>query len=92
MIRHIDRAGRSYGFESIRAKILYSSNLHNRYDKPKFAKKKATPSRRITVGKCMADDWCQSYGVPEEVETINYGVSIDKLAEMLESGKLRFDV
>lgn len=91
VIRHIDRAGRSYGFESIRAKILYSSNLHNRYDKPKFAKKKPSQSRRTTIGKSMADDWCQSYGVPE-FETINYGVSIDKLAEMLESGKLRFDV
>lgn len=28
----------------------------------------------------------------QEFEEINYGVSIDKLAEMLESGKLQFDV
>lgn len=91
VIRHIDKAGRSYGFESIRAKILYSSNLHSRYDKPKFTKKKPSQYRRTTVDKCITDDWCQSYGTPE-IETINYGVSIDKLAEMLESGKLRFDV
>jgi len=47
--------------------------------------------RVVFYRKKIADDWFQSYGVPE-VETINYGVSIDKLAEMLESGKLRFDV
>jgi hypothetical protein len=97
VIRHIDRMGRSYGFESIRAKVLYSSNIHLINRKPKFNKKRSSSSY-------MGDDMVMERSVTfsmskslyqnqkQEFEEINYGVSIDKLAEMLESGKLQFDV
>lgn len=84
--------GRSYGFESIRAKVLYSSNLHHVYKKPKFNKRHTTKdSYGFAMGKCLPDESSHSYGVPE-YEEINYGVSIDKLAKMLESGELKFDI
>lgn len=92
VIRHIDRMGRSYGFESIRAKVLYSSNLHHVYKKPKFNKRHVTKdSYGFAMSKCLPDESSHSYGIPE-YEEINYGVSIDKLAKMLESGELKFDI
>lgn len=87
VIRHIDRMGRSYGFESIRAKVLFVSNLHEITKKPKF-NKRAYLSDSVFMGKSFSKAIYQE----TEYEEINYGVSIDKLAKMLESEKLTFDV
>lgn len=92
VIRHIDRMGRSYGFESIRAKVLFSSNLHSITKKPKFNKRHAS-MMEPTFDRSMGYSTAKTlYQQKVEYEEINYGVSIDKLAEMLESGKLQFDV
>lgn len=60
MINNIDRMEKSYGFESVRAKILYSLNLH--------------------------ETAFSSEG------NINYGTSIEKLSNMLESGNFYFEI
>lgn len=57
MKNDIGKMEKSYGFESIRAKILYASNLHEIPSMPSGS--------------------------------INYGSSIDRLADMLESDQLR---
>ncbi len=84
VIRHIDRMGRSYGFESIRAKILYASNIHNKGFKPKFQR------RNYGMDKMSKDILYQEALV--NMEEVNYGVSIEKLAKILESGKLQFNI
>lgn len=86
VIRHIDRMGRSYGFESIRAKILYASNLHHLKKKPKFTKRR---TRSFSGFGMVMDKHVQS---GTTYDTKNYGVSLDKLARMLESGNMDFEV
>lgn len=36
----------------------------------------------------MMTDSIHGYGVPEDVEEINYGVDIDKLVAMIEAGEI----
>ena len=92
VIRHIDRIGRSYGFESIRAKILYASNLHANKVKPKFNKshKRARADDAMYMSKMPPNVLFQEANT--QMEEANYGVSLDKLAKMLESGELEFEV
>ena len=81
VIRHVDRMGRSYSFETIRAKMLYTKSIHKtkrpkmnkHYDKgvPTFCKKgtvmdKYVPSKVTSPAQKISKD-------------INYGVDMEKL-------------
>lgn len=81
LIRLIDRKGRSYSFDSIRAKVLYMNQGFHAKTKPKF-------NRRFSKS-IMTDDIMMSK-MPyfnDVEEDVNYGVSIDKLIRAIESGE-----
>lgn len=78
----MNRLGRGYSFEALRAKILYSRGVHRIAQKrPKFDRQNQSIGRADIR---MAMD----YGVPDQVEEINYGVDIDKLVAMIEAGEI----
>lgn len=78
LIRVIDRLGRGYSFEALRAKILYTKGIHCEKKRPKF-------SRREVFGG-------HTYGVAEQGAFESYvekslGVDIDALVKMIEDGR-----
>jgi len=82
LIRVMNRLGRGYSFEALRAKILFTEGVHNKI-KPKF--------RRREV---MADDMAErmdmfstfQHAAPEMER--NFGADISTLARLIEEGKL----
>ncbi len=90
VIRHVDRMGRSYSFETIRAKMLYTKSIHKtqrpkinkRYDlgTPAFCRKEVP-----TIGRSLPPQ------IVEENKVINYGVDMEKLVKEIQKGALRFD-
>ena len=82
LIRVMNRLGRGYSFEALRAKILFTEGVHNKV-RPKF--------RRREV---MADDMAGrmamfttfQHDAPEAEK--NYGVDISTLARLIEEGRL----
>jgi transposase len=82
LIRVMNRLGRGYSFEALRAKILFTEGVHNKV-RPKF--------RRREV---MADDMAGrmamfttfQHDAPEAGK--NYGVDISTLARLIEEGRL----
>jgi transposase len=98
VIRHIDRMGRSYRFESIRAKILYAPNLHHISKKPKFNKQygRRGSNRMPSDVDSLSTSFMMSKSIPpvqklKEYDTKNYGVSLDRLAQMLEDNLIDFE-
>lgn len=86
LIRVMNRLGRGYSFEALRAKILYSRGAHKVVQKrPKFDRQNQSIGY---AGIRMMTDSFQGYGVPDKVEEINYGVDIDKLVAMIEAGEI----
>ena len=94
VIRHVDRMGRSYSFETIRAKMLYTKSIHKtqrpkmnkRYDlgMPAFCRK-AAPSMGRYLPPQSADI------IEEETRDLNYGVDMEKLVKEIQKGTLRFE-
>jgi transposase len=90
LIRVMNRLGRGYSFEALRAKILFSEGIHkHKYKKPKFERRgRETP---VMYKMCLAtdsfnDEWPQS---TQEREIIgNYGADITILIEKIQRGKL----
>ena len=82
LIRVMNRLGRGYSFEALRAKILFTEGVHNKV-KLKF--------RRREV---MADDMAGrmamftrfQHDAPEAEK--NYGVDISTLARLIQEGRL----
>ena len=99
LIRLMDRLGRGYSFEALRAKILFTEGIHkHKLSRPKFER------RRTEVKYAgIADSGIHLYGPPPvaakpprprrapqdqlPVER-NYGADINTLIELLESGRL----
>jgi transposase len=90
LIRVMNRLGRGYSFEALRAKILFTEGMHKRQMvRPKFVRRdmKAmeglmTRSWGLSTGTVM------NYGTFEEEEEKNFGTDISTLAERLEAGEL----
>lgn len=86
LIRVMNRLGRGYSFEALRAKILFSEGAHKR-QKPKF-ERRAAP--RATTEFVMS----RSFAVPDfyqhdsPAKEINYGADISTLARLIEAGEL----
>jgi len=79
LIRVINRCGRGYSFEALRAKILFSAGAH-KVVRPKFQRRCTDSYERVTTF---------SYGLPtyEQQETKNYGIDVSTLERLIETGK-----
>lgn len=86
LIRVMNRLGRGYSFEALRAKILFSEGAYkHKYKKPKLERRsrKEPIMYKMCLGSDMLDDWPLSN---EEKEIIgNYGADITTLIEIFES-------
>lgn len=101
LIRVMDRMGRGYSFEALRAKILFTEGAHfKKRVRPKFERQ-----RDIGVKYSMPDDapvmneqlfsMAKTFAVQEPRnqhdmagEVFNFGASISTLVKLLESGEL----
>ncbi len=93
VIRHVDRMGRSYSFETIRAKMLYTKSIH-KTKRPKMDKHYdlgvPTFCRKGTVmDRCVPSKI--SSPVQKMSKDINYGVDMGKLVSGIKKGALRFE-
>lgn len=86
LIRVMNRLGRGYSFEALRAKILFSEGAYkHKYKKPKLERRnrKEPIMYKMYSASDIFDDWTLSN---EEKEIIgNYGADITTLIEIFES-------
>ena len=62
LIRVMNRLGRGYSFEALRAKILFTEGIHSRKQaRPKFERKRAPEP--VEMGRALPDD-AMGYGLP----------------------------
>jgi transposase len=104
LIEVMDRMGRGYSFEALRAKILFTEGIHSRKQaRPKFERKRAP--KPFEMGRAIPDE-VMGYGLPvlEKVLPMNspkvadqnkalpppknYGADISTLIRMIETGEL----
>ena len=97
LIRVMDRMGRGYSFEALRAKILFMQGAHFKKKQwPKFERESAEfgyglPSERLmddqlfTMSR-MTLDTANQHGAQET--EINFGADISTLVRLIEDGKL----
>jgi len=100
LIRVMNRIGRGYSFEALRAKILFTEGVHKHtLSRPKFERRPAANERmrlgRMVGGgdggffaKAVPERWA-----PEKLQkpirpSTNYGADISALISWLELGKL----
>jgi len=82
VIRHVDRMGRSYSFETIRAKMLYTKSIH-KTQKPKIDKSFNKISNGIGMFKCSIS---KSIEKPK-----NYGVDLVELSKSIQNDTFKFE-
>ena len=97
LIRVMNRLGRGYSFEALRAKILFSEGVHKRaLTRPKFERKTREATRRseFVMGRMtpdlmmgLATETRMDYAPPTEPEK-NYGADISTLIQLIETGRL----
>lgn len=86
LIRVLNRLGRGYSFEALRAKILFSKGSHKIVqNRPKFDRREAQHDAAL-IGYAMYTGTPQSTQAKDEPK--NYGVDIDKLVAMIERGEI----
>ena len=79
----MNRLGRGYSFEALRAKILFAEGAFKKQIiRPKFERRRQEDSR--FVGFAMMTSFQPE---PQETE-INYGVDISTLIELIEGGHI----
>lgn len=86
LIRVMNRLGRGYSFEALRAKILFAEGAFKKQIiKPKFERRK----QQLEPGFIGYAHYGMNRHQPEPEETeINYGVDISTLIRMIENGEL----
>lgn len=82
LIRVMNRLGRGYSFEALRAKILFTEGVC-KVRKPKFQKPAQQQERMVYS--CMFPDESSTQETGTE---INYGADISTLVRMIEEGRL----
>lgn len=94
LIRVMNRLGRGYSFDALRAKILFSHGTHKReHVRPKFEQRRETQEYggiRFSLSRDdqnLATSECTGEEKPES-EILNYGSSIDLLVQMIEDGEI----
>lgn len=86
LIRVMNRLGRGYSFEALRAKILFSEGSHKvTQPRPKFDRREQSVSYS-EMALFSLSDFKESTQIEEEPK--NYGADISTLIEMIESGRL----
>lgn len=103
LIRVMDRLGRGYSFEALRAKILFAEGAHkHKLSRPKFKQRRTGV---VGFGMMVSDSATDSYDeaasqwekIPKpksdkstqiEEQGENYGVDISTLIRMIENGEL----
>ena len=93
VIRHVDRMGRSYSFETIRAKMLYTKSIH-KTQRPKMDKHYDLGVPTFCRKGTVMDRYVPSKITPaseEETLDLNYGVDMGKLVKEIQKGTLRFE-
>ncbi len=100
LIRVMDRLGRGYSFEALRAKILFSEGAHkHKNSRPKFERKTKERIEPEAEYSRSFEMFSPSFGVmegkppklkpaPSTQPEKNYGASISTLIELLEAGEL----
>lgn len=96
LIRVMDRMGRGYSFEALRAKILFTEGAHAIKNRPKFERRAQFSIREdttlhdqlFTMSRMTPTHFETKNQHGEVEETLNFGASISTLAKMLEEGKL----
>jgi hypothetical protein len=81
----MNRLGRGYSFEALRAKILFSEGAFKKeLQRPKF-------ERRIERFGREMPDFAMEFAIDmgdQQGDEVNYGVDISTLTRMIESGEL----
>lgn len=86
LIRVMNRLGRGYSFEALRAKILFSEGVH-KVKRPNF-KRKRQPPPDTGFGEVMMRKSI-SFARPEpEEKAINYGADLSTLVRLIEDGDI----
>lgn len=97
LIRVMNRLGRGYSFEALRAKLLFTEGVHAKERvRPKFERKRGTASSRFGL-----PGGAYGYGIPPEHDALsvsdqheteyaakNYGVDISTIVRMIEEGEI----
>lgn len=96
LIRVMDRMGRGYSFEALRAKVLFTEGVHKtKRARPKFERRDDVRfSRRpdamydqlFTMSRMMVSEPANQHD--NQGELLNYGASISTLAGLIEAGEL----
>lgn len=95
LIRVMNRLGRGYSFEALRAKILFAEGAHKHQNsRPKFERKERKPPTLVPMPGyyaecaplCSLSDPIQS--TPKETIERNYGADISTLIKLIEAREL----
>lgn len=71
LIRVMNRLGRGYSFEALRAKILFTERIHsNKQARPKFERKRV--QQPVELGGLVPDEMLAGFGLPSDA--IGYGL------------------
>lgn len=84
LIRVMNRLGRGYSFDALRAKILFTEGIHKE-KKVNYKKQRFRDAETEVIGKTIMDYYFVCESNPED---INYGADISTLIQLLEEGKL----
>lgn len=90
LIRVMNRLGRGYSFEALRAKILFTEGVHAKNKRPKFQRREAAPMHGIPegfMGKMIMSPVASYPHEGNEAER-NFGAHIPTLIELIESGRI----
>lgn len=85
LIRVMNRLGRGYSFEALRAKILFTEGV-NKVKKPKFQRPIRDEGK--AAYECFTSSSRTVQSDVSEDREINYGADISKLVDMIEEGRL----
>jgi transposase len=91
LIRVMNRLGRGYSFEALRAKILFTEGVHAKSKRPKFQRREAPPMYGAPpegfIAKMVMSP-VASYPHAGGEEERNFGAHIPTLIELIESGRI----
>ena len=87
LIRVMNRLGRGYSFEALRAKILFAHGGHKfAQQRPKFERRREPIALGSDVRFRLADE--DEDLLDELVDQVNFGVDIDQLVQLIEAGDI----
>jgi transposase len=97
LIRVMDRMGRGYSFEALRAKILFTEGAHaKKKQRPKFERRNGALGYGVPTERVMHDQLFTmsriTFDAPDQHDTkeaeLNFGADISTLVRLIEEGRL----